>query len=70
MYLQKKQANLKVLKVNDENSRIQIQNSGSGYISERHGPADPDPYRTKMSWFRNTGIKKNTILVYYFSHLG
>ncbi len=25
---------------------------------------------TKMSWIRNTGFNKNTILVYYFSHLG
>jgi hypothetical protein len=36
-----------ILKVNDENSRIRIQDSdpgfGSGSINQRHGSADPDP---------------------------
>ncbi len=36
----------------DENSRI---GSESGFISQRHGSADPDPY-TKMSWIRNTPV--------------
>jgi hypothetical protein len=34
-----------ILKVNDENIRIRIQDPGSrsGSISQRHGSADPDP---------------------------
>jgi hypothetical protein len=44
------------VEVNDE-----IPGSGSGFMSQWHGFADPDPdpdpHLKKMSWIRNTGFK-------------
>jgi hypothetical protein len=54
-----------ILKVNDESSRIRIQDpgSGSGSTSQRHGSADPDPdppqnFMDPEHWY-STYPKKN-----------
>jgi hypothetical protein len=40
-------------------TKIAGSRSESGSISQRHGSTDPDRLRIKMSWIRNTALKKN-----------